>query len=266
MPCFRLAPPASLRGHPLDCNRRLSCSPFVRFCLTTGSGLRLHQIAWPRLWLCRRLAPWTEPPTLLSCPPARLAPCDRTFRPHLRSSRQLAPPTEAPILLSCPAFRLASRVEPSGLAFDPRRLAPVVHSGSASPIALRLAPLLDRSASPSALFVSLRREPRFRICLPASPVGLRLPGQPFSLPFGCVDRLAPSTELPVLPSCLAARLALCDRPFSLTFLPDRRFPDCLRPLALPSVSSSALASDCAAGPSVRFDLRPADCRLSGFTG
>jgi len=248
------------------CNRRLSCSRFVRFCLTTGSGLRLHQTAWPRLRPCRRLAPSMEPRTLLSCPSLGLrlviGPSGLIFARvvslHRRLMLRFCCPARCSTCVSRRAFRPCLR--------SPRACAFGSISGSASPVALQLAPSLDRSASPSALFVSLRRELCFRICLPASPVGLRLPGQPFSLSFGSVDRLAPSTELPVLPSCLAALLALCDRPFSLTFLPDRRFPDCLCPLALPSSSSSALASDSAAGPSVRFDLRPADCRLSGFTG
>jgi hypothetical protein len=73
-------------------------------------------------------------------------------------------------------------------------------------------------------------------------------------------------KLSALPSCLAAQLAPRDRPFSLTFLPDCRFPGCLPPQALPLAFSSALASGSALGPSFRFELPTlADCRLSGIS-
>jgi hypothetical protein len=191
----------------------------------------------------------------LCCPVHRLACASRrTFRPHLPPRRQLAPPTGLPILLSCSRFDLRLPVEPSGLTFNLRRLAPSVDLRFCFAIALGLAPLTDHSASPSALPVSLRRELRFRICLPASPLGLRRLVRPFSLSIGPVDRLAPSTGFRILPSCLTAPLALRDRPSSVTFLPDCRFLDCLHPLALPSVFPSALASGSTADPSVRFEL------------
>lgn len=154
------------------------------------SSLRLCSTVPPRLQLRRQLAPPTEPPTLLSCSYDRLAPMVRTFRLHLPPRRQLAPPNGLPILLSCRAVRLASHDRPSGLSFDRSvsfRLRLDLRFCIA--VAVQLAPSPNRSASPSAPFISLRRELRFRICLPARVFSLRRFYEPFSLTF-CLCRSA----------------------------------------------------------------------------
>jgi hypothetical protein len=102
-----------------------------------------------------------------------LAPPDRTFRRHLRSSRQLAPPTEAPILLSCPLFDL--RLTSSLPAL------PSISAGLRLWFDLRLC---FPNRSPACAFARLVR-----------------------LTFRAVRQLAPRATLPDLPSCLAIRLA-----------------------------------------------------------
>jgi len=148
-----------------------------------------------------------------------------------------------------PVVRLASPVEPSGLTFDVRQLAPLVDLRFCFPIALQLAPLLDRSASPSTVLVSLRRELRFRICLPASPLGLHRLVRLFSLAFRSVDRLAPSTELPAS-AFLPRRSAYASRP-SLSALPSYHTAEFSAAFILwrcPSTFSSALALRLRRGP------------------
>jgi len=209
-----------------------------------NSSLRLRPTVPPRLQLGRRLAPPTKPPTLLSCSVDRLAPLE----PNLPASSSAASSACTAERVSDSAVlpsRLTSSL-PTGLPASPS-IAPSACasgwiSGSASRLlsGLRLLPTvpphLPRGSSACA--VSLASGSAF---LPAY-FQLAPNCGPFSLAFRSADRLAPSTELPGLPSCLAARLAPCDRPSSLTFLPDCRFPGCLPPPALLSAFSSALAS------------------------
>lgn len=260
-----LALQASFRDHPSDSSFRLSDCTFVRFCFPIVLRLAPLPNRSASFSARRQLAPPTKPPTLLSCSPDQLAPIVQTFRPHLPPRRQLAPPNGLPILLSCStrdlrpssSFLASSSITASACAFD------------ASPILLP-----DRS--PACAFVQPFRltfrtadqlaPPAVLPDLPSCPhiFSLRRTRELFSLAFHSSERLAPSIEFPALPSCLIARLAPCDRPFSLTFLPDCQFPGCLPPPALPSVFSSALASGSAAGPSFRFELPTlTDCRLSG---
>ena len=207
-------------------------------------------------------------PSLQFCCPVRRSACaSRTEPSGLIFRRVVSLHRRTGFRFCCPAGPFDLRL-PTGLPASPS-IAPSACafgwiSGSASRLlsGLRLLPTvpphLPRCSSACA--VSLASGSAF---LPAY-FQLAPNCGPFSFAFRSADRLAPSTELPALPSCLAARLAPCDRPFSLTFLLDCRFPGCLPPPALPSAFSSALASGSAAGPSFRFELPTlADCRLSG---
>jgi hypothetical protein len=168
------------------------------------SSFRLRSTVAPRLQLRgslhRRLS-------LQFCCPVRLfglAPSSRTFRPCHPLCCQLAPPTELPVLLSCapPDSRrsIRLRASPSVVAVSFRCWLPW---GFCFVAALRLAPSFNRSASRSTLPVSLRRQQRFRICLPAPALDLRRSPEPFSLAFGSVFSLRRCGNLQLLPSCLS---------------------------------------------------------------
>lgn len=146
-----------------------------------------------------------RPSVPLCCPVRRLACAARIEPSGLIFHCVVSLHRRTSFRFCCPAWplRLASHDRPSGLSFDrPVSLRLRLDLRFCFPADVRLAPSPNRSASPSALLVSLRRELRFQICLPASPFGLRFLVRPFSLAFRPADGLAPSTELPALPSCL----------------------------------------------------------------
>lgn len=138
------------------------------------SSLRLRPTGSPRLQLRRQLAPPTEPPTLLSCSYDRLAPMVRTFRPSSSAASSACTAERASNSAVLLDVKLAFPAKLSGLIFDHTvSLRLRLDLRFCFPTALQLAPSFSRSASPSATFISLRRELRFRICLPARVFSLR---------------------------------------------------------------------------------------------
>jgi hypothetical protein len=200
------------------------------------SSLRLCPTVPPRVQACLQLAPPTDPLAPLSCPLLRLAsriePSGLTFRSVVSLHRRLS------IQFCCPAWALDLRLA-TGLPASPSTSTSACAAASISGTASWLSrPACafrpDPSASPSALPVSLRRLLCLRICLPASRSACAFRSA-FQPRLRLHRQLAPSMDPRALPSCLAAPLALRDRPFSFTFLPGCRFPGCLPPPALPAV-------------------------------
>ena len=168
-----------------------------------NSSLRLCPTVPPRLQPCRQLAPPTEPPALLSCPSISLRlsnsnlPASSSAASSACTAERASDSAVLPGRLTCvsrPAFRPPLRSD--------RQLAPSVDLRFCVATALQLAPSFSRSASPSALPISLRRRPCFRIRLPARVFSLRrfasLSALPSALPIG----LRPRLSFRPLPSCL----------------------------------------------------------------
>jgi hypothetical protein len=181
------------------------------------SSLRLRSTVLPRVPLRRQLAPPTEPLALLSCPSIDLRrsnePSGLTVNSvvslHRRLSVQFCFPARRSTCVSRPAFR--PRLQSDG------QLSPPLDFRFCFLAALRLAPSFSRSASPSAPLVSLRRQLRLRICLPARPFDLRRTSEPSSLAFRSILSLRRRWNFRL---CLSAcRLTCVARPAFQPYLP-----------------------------------------------
>jgi len=187
-----------------------------------NSSLRLCPTVPPRLQPCRQLAPPTEPPALLSCPSISLRlsnsnlPASSSAASSACTAERASDSAVLPGRLTCVSDR------PSGLSFDrPVSLRLRLDLRFCVTAAVRLAPSPNRSASPSALFISLRREPRFRICLPArifsACAELRtFQPSPSALPIGLRPQLSFQLCLPAWPLGLRLATGLSALPSYLT--------------------------------------------------
>jgi hypothetical protein len=181
------------------------------------SSLRLRSTVPPRVQLRPQLAPPTEPLALLSCPsidlrrsnePSGLT-VDSVVSLHRRLSLQFCFPARRSTCVSRPAFRPHLR--------SVRQLSPPTRFRFCFLAALQLALSFSRSASPLAPLVSLRRQLRLRICLPARPFDLRRTSEPSSLALRSILSLRRRWTLRLcLPAC---RLTCVARPAFQPYLP-----------------------------------------------